>query len=164
MKLISAFCLSIFLCSCSDLPEKNIHTEIVINSSPSEVWNVLADNSSYPSWNPYHVQVEGTLKVGETLDVYINKPNGEEIHVRPVVMELVPNRLLVWGGGVSGIFKGVHTFELQEIASSKTRLIHKETFRGAAIPFASLDAIDEGYTLMNKALKEEAEKGETHEN
>jgi len=120
MKSLSIICLSIFICSCAALPEKHIYTEIEINSSPSKVWEVLADNSNYPNWNPYHVKVEGQLSVGKTIDVVINKPNGEVVHIEPKVMNIIPNKLLVWGGGVSGIFIGVHTFELHEINKNKT--------------------------------------------
>lgn len=142
---------------CSGLPAKHIHTEIDIDASPREVWNILADNARYPEWNPYHVRVDGELEVGASLSLEIHKPNGERIEIEPRVLRIVPQRELTWGGGIPGIFYGEHVFELAPRGRTGTRLVHRESFKGIAIPFASLDAIEEGYRQMNHALKQRAE-------
>lgn len=158
IKILTLLTVLTVLTSCAGLPEKKIYTEIEINSTSAEVWEVLVANQNYPDWNPYHVKVVGKLKEGEELDVYIEKPNGEKVNIQPHIIEVIPNKRLVWGGGVTGIFTGVHIFEIEEISENKIKLIHKETFKGLAIPFASLDAIDDGYNLMNKALKNKVER------
>jgi hypothetical protein len=98
------------------------------------------------------------MAIGEALDVVINKPNGERVEIQPHVMRLEPLTELTWGGGIKGIFFGEHVFMISAIDESRTRLVHKERFSGAVIPFASLDSIEEGYDQMNQALKERAEK------
>lgn len=151
-------------------PGKHVYTEIEIAAPPEAVWAVLADNTNYPAWNPYHVQVEGEMVVGAKLAVHIHKPNGEQAMVEPHLLRLVPNRELTWGGGVHGLFYGEHVFlleevPLEEVASTNqtdmptrhTRLIHKESFTGLAVMFVPLEAIDEGYALMNEALKQTIE-------
>ena len=143
---------------CAVIPEKNIHTSIDINAPRDKVWSILVDNPAYPEWNPYHVKVDGTMTIGEQLDVVINKPNGKTVKIQPHVMRLEPLTELTWGGGIKGIFFGEHVFLLFSIDESRTRLVHKERFSGIAIPFASLESIDEGYNLMNQRLKEKAEK------
>ena len=67
----------------------------------------------------------------------------------------VENKEITWGGGVKGIFYGVHSFLLESITDGKTLLKHNETFSGIAINFADLppDVIAEGYHEMNVALK-----------
>jgi len=140
------------------IPEKKIYTEIDIAAPVEKVWDVLVDNESYPSWNPYHVKVEGTLGLGTKLNVEIHKPNGQKVEIEPYVMELEKNKKLTWGGGISGVFKGVHVFELISVNENKTTLIHRERFSGIVIPFASLDTIEEGYLLMNEALKMKVEQ------
>ena len=157
MKLILAFLGGIFLTGCSMLPQKKIYTEIDIQTPKAVVWEILMENKAYPVWNPYHVKVEGKLELGETLQLEIHKPNQSEIHIEPVVMDVIEFELLTWGGGVKGIFHGKHVFELQSLSEFSTRLIHRETFAGIAIPFAELDTIEEGYNLMNEALKHRAE-------
>jgi len=64
---------------------------------------------------------------------------------------------IIWGGGLEGIFYGKHVFELLPLAAGVTQLVHKERFSGIAIPFAELGSIEEGYNLMNEALKKRAE-------
>jgi len=136
---------------------KHIYTDINIKASPERVWRILADIERYPEWNPYHVKVTGTLAVGEQLDVTIHKPNGKTVHIKPHVMRLEPKVELTWGGGIKGLFHGEHVFLLEPVGEGITRLVHKEDFVGIFVPFASLDAIDEGYRLMNSRLKERAE-------
>lgn len=148
---------TLLLTGCSALPQKNIYTSIDINAPRQVVWDILADNDAYGDWNPYHVSVSGDLREGERLAVRIEKPNGTKVAIEPHVMRLLPLEELTWGGGIRGIFYGEHVFELSSIGKGKTRLIQRETFSGLAIPFAELDAIEEGYSLMNVALKQRAE-------
>jgi hypothetical protein len=58
---------------------------------------------------------------------------------------------------VSPIFHGEQLFLLEAIDDRNTKLVQSEDFGGIAVPFASLDAIDEGCDLMNQALKIRAE-------
>ena len=148
---------SLMLSGCSAVPSKHIYTEIDIAATPDKVWAVLADNTRYPEWNPYHVSVKGNLAPGEKLKVVIHKPNGAVVKIKPHVMRMVPQRELTWGGGIRGIFLGEHVFLLNEVEKGKTRVVQKEDFSGIVIPFASLDAIEEGYHMMNKALKKRVE-------
>lgn len=138
-------------------PDKYVYTEIEIEAPPAAVWTVMADNANYPAWNPYHVQVTGRLAVGEQLTIQIHKPNGEETAVKPHLLRLEPKRELTWGGGIRGLFYGEHVFLLEDIGNGRTRLIHKEDFTGLAVQFVQLEAIDEGYALMNEALKQYVE-------
>ncbi len=136
----------------------DIHTEIEIAAPPEAVWSVLADNERYGDWNPYHVRADGKLREGEKLDLELHKPDGSTVSIQPHVMTVAPHHLLVWGGGITGVFKGVHTFELSRSASGCTKLVQKESFAGLFVRFASLDGIEEGYNSMNRALKDHVER------
>lgn len=149
--------LSAALSACSAIPEKNIYTSIDIDAPREVVWSILSDNTNYPEWNPYHIRVEGILQIGEKLDVEIHKPNGKIVNIHPYVMRLEPLQEITWGGGIKGIFYGEHVFLLSVLGDNRTRLVHKERFSGIAIPYTSLETIEEGYELMNLALKEKAE-------
>lgn len=146
------------LSGCGAIPEKKIFTSIDIDAPSDLVWNMLIDNKRYPEWNPYHVQVNGMMAEGAKLDLLLHKPNGETVEIEPHVMRIVPKQELTWGGGIKGIFFGEHVFLLSPLSNRQTRLIQKESFSGLAIPFASLDAIEEGYQQMNLALKQRAEQ------
>ncbi len=145
-------CLLSLTCSC-----KHVHTEMVIDAPVTTVWDILADTEAYPTWNPYHVRVDGVLAKGERLEVEVHKPNGHELVIHPRVEVLEPEKNLTWGGGVPGIFVGHHVFLLDPLPGDRTKLVHKETFRGIAVPFAELDTIEEGYEQVNRALAKRAE-------
>lgn len=107
------------------------------------------------------MSVQGAIKEGEKLNVTLHKPNGEVVHIDPHVMRIIPLQELTWGGGIKGIFHGKHTFLLEETDRGYTKLVQKESFTGFATPFASPDSIEEGYSLMNQALKARAESIDT---
>jgi hypothetical protein len=134
--------------------QRHINTEITIDATPEEVWEALTDLDSYPNWNPYHVSVRsrGALDSGRRLEVDIHKPNGERVKIKPRVLRMEPLRELTWGGGIAGVFWGEHRFVL-EPSRDGIRLIHSEDFTGFAVRYAGLDAVEEGYVLMNDALK-----------
>lgn len=157
MKNVIIFLTSLCLFGCSAFPQKKIYTQIDIQAPKHIVWEILEDIQSYEQWNPYHVKVEGKLKVGEKLSLYIHKPNQSKIHIKPHVMDIKPLTTLTWGGGITGIFYGEHVFELDAISETSTRVIQREKFEGLVIPFAELDTIEEGYILVNQALKRRAE-------
>ena len=154
---LTSLLTSLLTAGCASLPSQHVYTEIEIEAPVQRVWRILADNESYPEWNPYHVSVRGELVVGRKIEVLLHKPNGEQVEIEPRVMRVTPMRELTWGGGVRGIFHGEHVFMLEEIDAEITRLVHKEDFVGIAVPFASLDAIEDGYRQMNQALKIRAE-------
>ncbi|MBI39748.1 MAG: hypothetical protein CMF59_09120 [Leptospiraceae bacterium] len=135
---------------------KSVYTELQINASPEEVWAVLIDNGKYGEWNPYHRRVEGELKPGEQIVVEIHKPNGNQITLEPKVLRMIENRELTWGGGIPGLFTGEHVIEIRP-SGTGILLVHREQFNGIFVLFAELDTIEEGYQLMNQALKDRVE-------
>ena len=52
-----------------------LNTEIEINASSEAVWNLLTDTSRFPEWNPFIRRVQGELKAGQKLAVFI-QPSG----------------------------------------------------------------------------------------
>ncbi len=48
---------------------KEIRTEIHIHATPSKVWQVLTDFSSYPEWNPFVKSLTGTVAIGQKIKV-----------------------------------------------------------------------------------------------
>ncbi len=98
-----------------------IHTEETIAAPASVVWEILVATEAYPEWNPYHVKIVGAAAEGQRLDLTIHKPDGKVVRIRPRVREVSPERRLVWGGGVRGLFRGEHVFELKPLGPGCTR-------------------------------------------
>lgn len=141
---------------------KLLHSEVLIEASPAEVWAVLTDFAGYSDWNPFVVNVAGVPEQGETLRVTLAAPGGGRITIKPDVTQVATGKVLEWWGHliVRGIFDGRHRFELHP-AGDGTRLVQSETFTGVLVPLLarSLDrSTAAGFGLMNSALKARAEQ------
>lgn len=134
-----------------------LHTEIEVDATPEQVWKVLADREAYPEWNPFIISSTGELTAGTTITNVLRDTQGKETTFTPELLAVVPNKELRWIGRIAfgGIFDGEHAFRLEELPGGRTRLIHEETFRGAAIPFTKsmlTKTIEPQFNAMNQAL------------
>jgi hypothetical protein len=150
-------------CTNSREPVIQIRTDIVIEASPAEVFEVLADFKRYPQWNPYHRSVQGEFVEGAPLNIHIQRPDGEEIEVPPHMQSIVTDREISWGGGVKGVFYGEHRFVLTPSSNGATHLQHDEDFWGVVVQFTNIShaVLTEGYEGMNRALKVYVESRES---
>lgn len=140
---------------------KQIKTEIVINASKQTVWAVLTDFATYPEWNPFIVNIEGDLRLGSKLKNSLLNGN-QTMTFKPTITELTPGKSFSWLGSlfVKGIFDGLHSFQIEELADNQVKLIHGEQFSGLLSSFI-LKKIGEdtrnNFVAMNRALKERSE-------
>jgi hypothetical protein len=141
---------------------KEIHTEIEINAPAEKVWQVLTDFAAYPEWNPFVRLVEGEVRVGARLHIYIQPSGGKGMSFRPTVLVADPNREFRWLGHLwfPGLFDGEHSFVIEPLGEGCVRFVQRERFGGLILPFLSkmLDGdIRRGFEEMNRALKLRAE-------
>src|SRR5215204_1252878 len=141
---------------------KKLRSEIDIEASAEQVWDILTDFASYPQWNPFIRRISGELKAGERLDVRLEPPDSRGITLRPTVLSAEPNRQLRWLGHlfVPGLFDGEHSLSIQALEENRVRFVQSEVFKGVLVPlFArSLDKNTlRGFEEMNGALKERVE-------
>lgn len=142
---------------------KLLYTSIVINATPAKVWKELTTLANYPQWNPFIRAVSGTPAPGHSIQVTLQPPNGKPILMKPMVLVFEPQKELRWIGslGIPYIFDGEHVFRLEENTDGSTTLHHFERFRGILVPFLSTllnKTTRDGFSLMNAALKQRAEK------
>jgi hypothetical protein len=142
---------------------REIQTEIRIEAPPAEVWRVLTDFAAYPAWNPFVKRVEGELRVGARLEIFVQVPEGRGMKFKPEVLRVEEARELRWLGSlpVPGLFNGEHIFRLEPAGAEGTRFLHGERFKGLLIPLmgGTLVKVERGYLLMNEALKARVEGG-----
>lgn len=142
---------------------KQLRTEIDIQATPAQVWQVLIDFGTYPQWNPFMTEATGTARPGERLTIRMQPEGGRAMTFRPTVREVISGRRLRWLGHllVPGIFDGEHSFSLEPLLDGGTRLIQQEDFRGVLVPLLakSLDRRTlPAFERMNRALKQRAEQ------
>ena len=142
------------------LPVKTIEHVTDIAASPEAVWRVLRDVERYPEWNPLLRIERFPERVGERMAVTV-KAGKRESRFKPTVLELEPERALVWKGRllVPGLFDGVHELRVEPGEGGGSRFVHRETVRGMLVPLVGgiLRDTDAGFAAMNEALRERVE-------
>lgn len=142
---------------------KEIKTEIVINTAPEKVWNILTDFDKYPTWNPFIKSVTGKVAVENKIAVRIEPPEATGMTFKPKILAFETNKELRWIGHLlfPGLFDGEHKFELIDNKNGTTTFIQSEKFGGILVPLFKkmLDVnTTNGFNLMNSKLKELAEQ------
>ena len=131
-----------------------------IDASPELVWEVLTEFPSYPEWNPFITSAEGTVADGETLRLRIEPPGGRTRTVDVEIVVVEPGHRLAWQGRLLVPFAldGYHEVRLEPIGDGRTRLLQRETFRGALTSLLVDEAaLERGFRGMNRALKTRTE-------
>jgi hypothetical protein len=141
---------------------KELRTEIEIQATPDQVWQALTNLDNYPEWNPFIHHAIGKAKVGEKVDITF-KSSSKEMTLHCTVVKVEPNKELCWKYHVvlPILFRGEHSFTIEQIEANKVRFIDREIFNGLLVS-AQADDIDthskQGFEAMDKALKAKAEQ------
>ena len=138
------------------LGRKSVHSEIVIQASPAEVWSVLTDVQKMKEWNPVLVPVEGELKEGATLKYKFFQKSSNAVVISARVKQMVEGKLLNQSGGIVGILTFDHKYIL-EPSNGGTKVIIHEDYRGIAVPFWNPNLVEKAYSRLNKALQDRIE-------
>jgi hypothetical protein len=141
---------------------KTIETNIVIDSTPQKVWNILTNFKEYELWNPFMTKVVGDANLGSKIEVNIKTTNGKKRTYYPIITKCEINNELRWKGKsiLPGVFDGERIFILERSDDHKVSFSHKEIFSGLGVKFVGnkLDEnLRESFVRMNEALKIRAE-------
>ncbi|MBN3885789.1 MAG: SRPBCC domain-containing protein [Nostoc sp.] len=147
-----------------------IYTEIEIQASDEQVWNLLTDFASFPHWNLFIRQISGSLNEGAQLTVHFQPPGRDIVTFQPTVITVEPNRKLrwLWHFLIPGLFDVEHSFIIEPLASDvydglrlRVRFIQQESFQGLLVPLLArrlnID-VRQGFEAMNQTLKTKAER------
>jgi hypothetical protein len=155
--------LVIVLVILNTLTTRNLKSEIIIDASSEEVWNVLMNHDAYPEWNPFIIKISGSTKPGGFLEVTLQTEGSDPMEFKPIVLKNQFNQELRWKGklGITGIFDGEHYFILEETTPNQTRFIQGENFTGLFSGLLMMmigEDTKEGFISMNNALKTRVEE------
>ncbi len=99
--------------------------EVLIESSPDIVWQVLTDFQDWPKWNPEIKKVRGDMKVEKGSVV---KWTWGGVKVKATIQEVDPPNQLIWTGRLMSI-NAVHVWKLSP-RGSRTLLRTEESWDG----------------------------------
>jgi len=143
--------------------EREIYTEIRIDTPAAKVWEVLTDFIAYPEWNPFIRQAHGDIVEGERLELHFRAGGSRSVIVRPTVLKAQINRELRWLGHLllPRLFDGEHIFRIEPLSERSVTLIQREIFTGFLVPIFWRDLntrTRKNLEKLNRALKTRAEK------
>ena len=107
---------------------------VAIKAKPETIWKLLTDAAKFPSWNSTVTSIDGTIAAGQKLALRV--PAAPKRVFKPKVVELEPNKKMVWAEGAAPMFRGVRTFTLAPRGDGTTEFTMTEVLRGLAVPMA----------------------------
>ncbi|MCU0438133.1 MAG: SRPBCC domain-containing protein [Raineya sp.] len=136
------------------------HTSIEINAPVEKVWAELMNIESYPAWNPLVKTIQGDLKQGNEIKIYII-PLKSNFKAKLTVFQ--SQKEMTWLGAVGAkwIVCGEHYYRL-EAKGDKTLLLHGEEFKGILsylIPPFITSMMKKTFEKHNQILKQRIENG-----
>jgi hypothetical protein len=142
---------------------KKLVSQIEIDATAEQVWEVLTDFAAYPTWNPFIVSAVGAAEAGNTLTLRMQPVGARAVTLKPTVLEAARGHRLRWRGRVviPGVFDAEHVFTLTSRGDGGVILSQAEEFTGLLVPFmaGSLDRHTlPAFVTMNEALKVRAEE------
>lgn len=141
-----------------------IRTEITLEAPVERIWELLADCTLYPNWNPVIKHASGKLVEGEFLSFVVAFIESAPFEVNPKVISVMPGRSFCWQQTVycAGIFNWKYRVGLEVITADKLKFIQWFTFGGIIGPLFTLSMqshVASGLARMNEALRRWGEKG-----
>lgn len=148
---------------------------VEIDAPPAVVWEALLAFDTYPEWNPIARTIEGvrvdtsTRRRSDTRATDFSR-----FYDGPMAVTVEPNRRLAWLDrlAIPFAFDRYHEFHLEPIDGDgrspsesgsperqRTRLLQRETVRGALVPLV-FDArrVERAFVAMNEAIAARAER------
>lgn len=141
---------------------KTIETQIMVNSTPEKIWNILINFEEYELWNPFMTKVVGDAKLGSKIMVKIQTVGGKERTYYPIITKFEIDKELRWKGKsfMPGIFDGERIFIIEKSTNNQVSFLHKEIFTGLGVKFVGDKLgkdLKESFDKMNISLKSRAE-------
>ncbi|MEX0923106.1 MAG: SRPBCC domain-containing protein [Rhodovibrionaceae bacterium] len=128
-----------------------------IAAAPAVVWSILTDTAALQDGSFGILKIDGQIGPGARISILSEVSPKRAFPVK--VVELVPERLMVWQGGMPfGLFKGVRRFELREEPGGTTFRMY-EDFSGPLAPMIrkSMPDLTATFDKFADALKARAE-------
>jgi uncharacterized protein YndB with AHSA1/START domain len=137
---------------------------VEIDAPAQLVWDVMVDYARYPEWNPYTVEVETTLEIGDPIDLTLPNPDGSEgtFVNREFIRVVDPPHHLRYDTGeqMEGIFAYRDQW-IEPLGPERCTYRTTDTFSGehASLVIETTGAwVKEGFDAVAHALKARAEQ------
>jgi hypothetical protein len=144
---------------------RTIQSAVEIDAPAERVWKLLTDFGSFPTWNPFIREAQGTLEPGAKLRIRLRVLGKRSLTFRPRVTRVEPNRELTWLArtGPPGVLDVERRFLIEPTGNGRVRFEQSEVCTGllapALRPIGMEASILDGYRAFERAIKDRAEHG-----
>ena len=139
-----------------------IRTQIEIEATAEQVWEVLTDFAAYPEWNSVMWPDGGEVRSGARLRVRVRMPGGLRVKFQPIVRRAERGRELCWHGRLPArLLEGVHYFTIEPLGENRVRFVQREVYAGILAPIyirVMEGWVRRAYQEMNRELKLRSER------
>jgi len=144
------------------MSEHFFEAEASIGATPQEVWDILIDAKSYPTWDSGVVSVDGDIAAGETITVHAAINPGRAFPVKVTHFE-APTKMIWTGGMPLGLFVGERTFTLTSAEEGGTVFHMREEYHGplTGAMWRSIPDLQPSFAQFAQGLKARAENRES---
>ena len=134
-----------------------LEAKSTISAPAGVLWQIMMEVEKYPQWYSVMLEASGTPRLGAKLKFRVKASDGSsrQLSFTGTIVEFVPERRLVWTGGMFPILMGRHFFEFMPMGDDKTHVIQGEEFRGLYPLFAGrkkILALSPAYERFNQEL------------
>jgi len=142
---------------------QQIQSSIDIHASASLVWAILTDFASYKRWNPFISAILGRASNGNRLRLTLQRQGHPPLSTSSTLTYMREPRELRWRQRrlAPALFTTEHRFRIESLPAGGVRFHQCEQVDGLFAPLlgrSSQRATEEGFHLMNHALKARAER------
>lgn len=92
-----------------------IDATVEVNAPHDIVWDVITDFRRYSEWNPFVVECDSTLKIGDPIVMRVHVFEAFAQRQREIIFEHDPGRRFCYG--VSGMLGAIHSNRCHEVRS-----------------------------------------------
>ncbi|MDC0231130.1 SRPBCC domain-containing protein [Aureispira] len=130
---------------------------ILIHADLSCVWSILTNAEDFARWNSTIISLKGEFAKGKKLIIQSDVDLYKKSIYR--VVNVTPEKEMVWGFGNPAIFKSKLTYSVEQTEDGASVFIMSEVLSGFFAPFVLMftPGFDETFSQFAADLKEEAE-------
>ena len=155
--IFAAIILVASIAAYSEISVVHVEARSTISAPASVLWQIMMEVDKYPQWYSVMLDASGTPRLGAKLKFRVKAMDGSprQLSFTGTVVEFVPERRLVWTGGMFPILTGRHFFEFVPMEDGRTEVIQGEEFRGLYPLFAGrkkMMALRPAYEQFNHEL------------
>ncbi|MGE5564654.1 MAG: SRPBCC family protein [Parcubacteria group bacterium] len=134
---------------------------IGIQAPADVIWESLVDIAGWENWNPLYPRAEGTIRIGNVLNLTVNIPDQKPREIHPRILDWAPADHIHWTlSMMGGLVKTIRYLEIEVLSETGCIFSNGEIFDGLLGPSIARRyrrQLRAAFASMGEALQARAE-------